>query len=63
MYSSHSTLTDMWTIMPSILSHEQSDYHKDCNGSETSDEEAQPPYPENWFYFISNGWNTLQDKY
>ena len=27
------------------------------------DEEAQPPYPENQFYFISNGWNALQDKY
>ena len=30
---------------------------------QTSDEEAHPPYPENWFYFISNSWNALQDEY
>ena len=27
------------------------------------DEEAQPPYLENWFYLISNSWNALQDEY
>ena len=27
------------------------------------DKEAQPLYPENQFYFISNSWNALQHKY
>ena len=27
------------------------------------DEEAQPLYLENQIYFISNGWNALQDEY
>ena len=28
-----------------------------------TNEEAQPLYPENQFYFIYNSWNALQDKY
>ena len=28
-----------------------------------TDDKAQPPYLENWFYFISNSWNALQDEY